>query len=358
MGEEAMGEEPPQGAAAGGGPGGAGDPGAAAPAASVKPIYCNFGFDARAEDVRAAFAEHGVVARVDIKQRYAFVFMETQEAAEAAVEKLHETEFGPEGPDGRRRRLVVNFARGDGQVRRNEERRKANMKPSDTLFVVGFDVASTKGSDLEPVFSPYGKLVRTEIPPGKNFAFIQFAELDDAKRALEAQNGADFLGTQLIVEFVQGKRSGGGGGGGGGGGRNRQRGGGGDGGGRGAVHGRMGDRGDPDYNRGPPPSRGYERGGYGRGGYERGGYDRGGYERGGYDRGGYDRGGYERGGHDRDGYDRGGSDRGYERGGSDRGGYERGGSDRGYERGGSDRHDRGGRTHDPRSGERQRDRSP
>ena len=111
MGEEAMGEEPPQGAAAGGGPGGAGDPGAAAPAASVKPIYCNFGFDARAEDVRAAFAEHGVVARVDIKQRYAFVFMETQEAAEAAVEKLHETEFGPEGPDGRRRRLVVNFAR-------------------------------------------------------------------------------------------------------------------------------------------------------------------------------------------------------------------------------------------------------
>merc|ERR1719281_564985 len=332
MGEEAMGEEPPQGAAAGGGPGGAGDPGAAAPAASVKPIYCNFGFDARAEDVRAAFAEHGVVARVDIKQRYAFVFMETQEAAEAAVEKLHETEFGPEGPDGRRRRLVVNFARGDGQVRRNEERRKANMKPSDTLFVVGFDVASTKGSDLEPVFSPYGKLVRTEIPPGKNFAFIQFAELDDAKRALEAQNGADFLGTQLIVEFVQGKRSGGGGGGGG----------------RGAVHGRMGDRGDPDYNRGPPPSRGYERGGYGRGGYERGGYDRGGYERGGYDRGGYDRGGYERGG----------SDRGYERGGSDRGGYERGGSDRGYERGGSDRHDRGGRTHDPRSGERQRDRSP
>merc|ERR1719443_2171882 len=76
------------------------------------------------------------------------------------------------------------------------------------------------------------------------------------------------------------------------------------GGGRGAVHGRMGDRGDPDYNRGPPPSRGYERSGYGRGGYERGGYDRGGYERGGYDRGGYDRGGYERGGHDRDGYDR------------------------------------------------------
>merc|ERR1719321_1598974 len=203
-----MGEEP-QGAAAGGGPGGAGDPGAAAPAASVKPIYCNFGFDARAEDVRAAFAEHGVVARVDIKQRYAFVFMETQEAAEAAVEKLHETEFGPEGPDGRRRRLVVNFARGDGQVRRNEERRKANMKPSDTLFVVGFDVASTKGSDLEPVFSPYGKLVRTEIPPGKNFAFIQF------------------------VELVQGKRSGGGGGGGGGGGRNRQRGGGGYGGGYG-----------------------------------------------------------------------------------------------------------------------------
>ena len=109
MAGEAMeeGQAPPEAAAGGGAAGG---PGAPAPA-GARPIYCNFGFDARAEDVRAAFAAHGAVERVDIKQRYAFVFMETQEGAEAAVQKLHETEFGPDGPDGRRRRLVVNFAR-------------------------------------------------------------------------------------------------------------------------------------------------------------------------------------------------------------------------------------------------------
>ena len=111
------GGEGPMEAAAGEAGGAAGEAGGAgagageAPSLEVRPIYCNFGFDANPADVRSAFEAVAPVVRVDMKNRYAFVFMETTEGAEKAVEALHETDFGPPGPDGRLRRLVVTFAR-------------------------------------------------------------------------------------------------------------------------------------------------------------------------------------------------------------------------------------------------------
>lgn len=52
---------------------------------------------------------------------------------------------------------------GDGEVRRREDLRKRQTKPTTTLFVVNFDVDRTRERDLEKHFEPYGRLKRVQI---------------------------------------------------------------------------------------------------------------------------------------------------------------------------------------------------
>jgi len=52
------------------------------------------------------------------------------------------------------------MARGDGAVKRREEQRKINQRPSNTLFVVNFDPSTTRATDIEEMFSPFGKVCR------------------------------------------------------------------------------------------------------------------------------------------------------------------------------------------------------
>lgn len=49
------------------------------------------------------------------------------------------------------RRVRVEFARGDGRVKRKEDERKNHIAPSETLFVVGFKEDTTHRQDLEMV---------------------------------------------------------------------------------------------------------------------------------------------------------------------------------------------------------------
>ncbi|KAM0790172.1 hypothetical protein ACM66B_005491 [Microbotryomycetes sp. NB124-2] len=123
--------------------------------------------------------------------------------------------------------------------------------------------------DLEGLFAPFGSVVDVRINQG--YAFLEYAELKDAERAVQELHYTDFMGERLIVEYAkpprpredQCRRYGGGGGGGGYGG--------GYGGGGGGGGGYGGDRGGGYGDRG---------GGYGG---DRGG-DRGGGYGGGYDR--------------------------------------------------------------------------
>ena len=51
-------------------------------------------------------------------------------------------------------RVRVEFAPGDGRVKRKEDERKNQIAPSETLFVVGFKKETTQhGQDLEMVRS-------------------------------------------------------------------------------------------------------------------------------------------------------------------------------------------------------------
>ena len=57
-----------------------------------------------------------------------------------------------------RRRLRVEFARNDANVRDREKARRAAAEPSRTLFVAGFDPRSIRTRDIEKAFEPYGRL--------------------------------------------------------------------------------------------------------------------------------------------------------------------------------------------------------
>jgi RNA recognition motif. (a.k.a. RRM, RBD, or RNP domain) len=147
--------------------------------------------------------------------------------------------------------LRVEFARGDGRVKRKEDERRRFIEPSDTLFVVNFHEQTTRRADLEMLFEPFGEITRIDMK--RNYAFIQFRTIDQATRAKESTHGGKLDQSVLTVEYVARQRppsSGDGRGGGGGGGGGGYRGGGGD---RGGD--RMGDGRRGGY---PPPGGGYD----------------------------------------------------------------------------------------------------
>lgn len=111
--------------------------------------------------------------------------------------------------------LRAEFARGDGRVKRKEDDRRKRIQPSETLFVVNFHEQTTKRDDLRMLFEPYGELVRIEMK--RNYAFVQFQNIEHAIRARDEVNGGKLDQSVLTVEFVaqqrgEGDRRGGGGG--------------------------------------------------------------------------------------------------------------------------------------------------
>jgi hypothetical protein len=98
----------------------------------------------------------------------------------------------PNPSQGVTRRLTV---QGDGEVRRREDLRRRQTKPTTTLFVVNFDVDKTRERDLERHFEPFGKLRRVQIK--RNYAFIQYEDVDQAADALKACYGTCLAGWLL-----------------------------------------------------------------------------------------------------------------------------------------------------------------
>lgn len=102
--------------------------------------------------------------------------------------------------------LRAEFARGDGRIKRKEDDRRKNIKPSETLFVVNFHEETTKREDLQMLFEPFGELVRIDMK--KNYAFVQYTTTDHATRAKEATDGGKLDQSVITVEFVANRMGG------------------------------------------------------------------------------------------------------------------------------------------------------
>ena len=248
------------------------------------------------EWLKTAFADHGEVERATVQmdrqsgrsRGFGYVLFTTSEAAKKAVAEMQGQEI-----DGRP--ITVDFApaRTPNPAARARQFGDTTSDPSEVLFVGNVSWEASEDT-LWETFAEYGDIVSVRMPRDpetdriKGFGYVEFTDIETAKKAFEGAAGKEVCGRHLRLDFSQ-RRDGVSAGGG-----NRGRGRGGRG---------FGDRG----GRGG----GWNNGFAGRGGFS----DRGG--RGGFsDRGG--RGGFgDRGG--RGGFsDRGGRGRG--RGGGDRGG--------------------------------------
>ncbi|KAL4429013.1 hypothetical protein ABPG77_006052 [Micractinium sp. CCAP 211/92] len=217
----------------------------------LPPVYVgNYEYDASERELERTFEKYGDVDRVEYKSGFCFVHYRDKRDAEDAIHALDGREWGR-----LRRRLRVEFARNDANVRDREKARKASAEPNRTLFVAGFDPRSIRTRDIEKAFEEFGRLVRCEIK--KTYSFVEFEDLADAKEACERLHGTKINGREITVEYVV-KGGGGGGGGYGGGGGGYGGGGGGYGGGGYGGGGRYDDRREDRY-RGRSRSRSMER---------------------------------------------------------------------------------------------------
>lgn len=74
--------------------------------------------------------------------------------------------------------------------------------------MVNFHEETTKKEDLQMLFEPFGELTRIEMK--RNYAFVQFRSIAEAKKAKETTNGGKLDQSVLTVEYVAQKRSDGG----------------------------------------------------------------------------------------------------------------------------------------------------
>lgn len=146
------------------------------------------------------------VDRLDQKRGYCFVFLKDavkasdKDNAERFVAAISGMEIKNVSSTVR-----AEFARGDGRIKRKEDDRRKNIMPSDTLFVVNFSEDTTKREDLKMLFEPYGELVRIDMK--RNYAFVQFRNIDEATKAKEATHGGRLEQSVLTVEYVARQRN-------------------------------------------------------------------------------------------------------------------------------------------------------
>ncbi|KAH9316980.1 hypothetical protein KI387_018749, partial [Taxus chinensis] len=163
----------------------------------MRPIFVgNFEYDTRQSELERFFSRYGRVERVDMKSGFAFVYMSDERDADDAIRGLDNREFGRQ-----RRRLSVEWARGDRGIRHREGGSRAgNSKPTKTLFVINFDPYTTRVRDLERHFEPYGKLMHVRIR--RNFAFVQYETQEEATKALDCTHMSKVFDRVISVEYA------------------------------------------------------------------------------------------------------------------------------------------------------------
>ncbi|AQK42884.1 Serine/arginine-rich splicing factor RS31 [Zea mays] len=162
----------------------------------MRPVFVgNLDYDTRHSELDHLFYRYGRVERIDMKSGFAFVYFEDERDGSDAIRALDGYPFGPG-----RRRLSVEWSRGDRAARRDGNKPEVNTKPTKTLFVINFDPMDTRVSDIERHFAPFGNISSVRIR--KNFAFVRFETLEEARKALEATHATMLLDRVISVEYA------------------------------------------------------------------------------------------------------------------------------------------------------------
>ncbi|KAK1411434.1 hypothetical protein QVD17_37983 [Tagetes erecta] len=143
----------------------------------------NLTADVTDSDLRNLFEKHGVVDTVTCypSRSYAFVNMRRPEDAKRAKESL-------QGVVLRGGSLKIDFAK--------------PARPCKTLWVSGINMSTSK-EDLEQEFAKFGKIEDFKFLRDKNTAYIDYARLEDASKALKTMNGKYKGGSVLRVDYLR-----------------------------------------------------------------------------------------------------------------------------------------------------------
>nr|DAD48716.1 TPA_asm: hypothetical protein HUJ06_018653 [Nelumbo nucifera] len=139
-----------------------------------------------------------VVISPDGKSKgYGFVQFETEESAKTAIEKLNGSTVGG------KKIYVGNFIKKSDRVLPSPDAKYTN------LYMKNLDQDVTE-EILQEKFSEFGKITNLVISKDDNgnsrgFGFINFESSDDAKRAMEAMNGAQLGSKTIYVARAQKK---------------------------------------------------------------------------------------------------------------------------------------------------------
>ncbi|KAG6748243.1 hypothetical protein POTOM_048155 [Populus tomentosa] len=183
----------------------------------ARPIFVgNFEQETRQSELERLFRKHGRVERVDMKSGiasfgfewdwvaivlildwvgFAFVYFEDDRDAADAIRGLDNIPFGYD-----RRRLSVEWARGERGRHRDGPRSTVNQRPTKTLFVINFDPIHTRVEDIKRHFERYGEVLHVRIR--RNFAFVQFETQEDATKALQCTHMTKILDRVVSVEYA------------------------------------------------------------------------------------------------------------------------------------------------------------
>ncbi|XP_030541004.1 serine/arginine-rich splicing factor RS31-like isoform X1 [Rhodamnia argentea] len=162
----------------------------------MRPVFVgNFEYETRQSELERLFSKYGRVERVDMKSGFAFVYFEDERDAADAIRGVDNMPFGYD-----RRRLSVEWAKGERGRLRDGSKSVANQRPTKTLFVINFDPIRTGVRDIERHFESYGKVLNVRIR--RNFAFVQFETQEEATKALECTHMSKILDRVVSVEYA------------------------------------------------------------------------------------------------------------------------------------------------------------
>ena len=95
--------------------------------------------------------------------------------------------------------LLIEFAKGDGEIKRREDDRKKTQVASATLFIVGFNTAKVSEAEVSKAFSHVATVQKVMIR--KSFCFVRFNSVADATKVMEQLHGTEVLGRMLSIEY-------------------------------------------------------------------------------------------------------------------------------------------------------------
>jgi len=177
------------------------------PAVFDKTIYIgNISFEAKESDIREAFAELGIVQKVQmplnrntgLSRGFAFVAMSNADDHGAAIAALDQTEICG-------RTIYVNESLPKEEVAKNKKKYNDQQKKQKSKIYVGNLNFDTTMESLQAAFEEFGEVIDCFIPTdfdgnSRGFGFIQMDE-ENLNKAIEGMNRRELDGRTLNVNI-------------------------------------------------------------------------------------------------------------------------------------------------------------